>query len=263
MFGRMPLGFLPAFVLAIVAGPLAQELRASGILYNVTDLGGNRAVALNDAGQVALNQWNESNPDLSSQSNGTIHALLYSSYGPNAGEMTFVGRILPGGANQATNDIAMGLMASGQVQVNTATGAYLTDGKTYQSTGSLPIYDPRFIDGLTVLVGGVNAAGMIVGYGNSGVYLIDGTKRIDLNSAIGDQLGITLNVAVAINGTGQILAEGHVGSNPGEEAFLLTPVGVPIPATPAPTPEPGTLAILGLALGASWLGRRALGTRNR
>jgi hypothetical protein len=84
---------------------------------------------------------------------------------------------------------------------------------------------------------------------------------VDLNSLISNQLNLTLNSAIAINSSGQILAAGQAGSNYVENAYLLTPVGMPIPVTPTLAPEPGTLAILGIAAGAVWLQRRTSGRK--
>ncbi len=87
-------------------------------------------------------------------------------------------------------------------------------------------------------------------------FLSDGTRMVDLNSLISDHLNLTLNSAIAINSVGQILAEGQAGSNYVENAYLLTPVGMPAPMAPTTAPEPSTLAILGLAVVAAWLRRR-------
>jgi hypothetical protein len=59
----------------------------------------------------------------------------------------------------------------------------------------------------------------------------------DLNDRLPPTSGITLDEAIAINDAGQILAYGH-GADGVEHGLLLSPV---------PTPEPSTLAILGLA----------------
>src|SRR4051812_46599069 len=96
-----------ALVLATASGPLASGAMASGIAYNVTNLGIRNPVGLNDAGQVALNQstsFGYADPIYTSfgdagqlrhtsQSSFT-HALLYDGYGANAGGMSFVGQVL-------------------------------------------------------------------------------------------------------------------------------------------------------------------------
>ena len=136
------------------------------------------------------------------------------------------------------------------------------------------------LGGTTSVANAINASGMVVGASapapsNSGyswwynsnpnasthAFVSDGTKMLDLNSLISDQLNLTLNSAVAINAQGQILALGQAGTNYLENAYLLTPVDQPVPVTPTLAPEPGTLAILGLAAGAGWLRRRASGRR--
>lgn len=88
---------------------------------------------------------------------------------------------------------------------------------------------------------GINNAGQVVGelfgfdthYGENDASVYSNGHMTDLNNLIDPSLGITLTGATAINDKGQIAADSDY------RAYLLTPT---------PVPEPGTLALMGLAL---------------
>jgi len=253
----MPPRLVQAFLIAVLFGSMAWPVRGSSLTFQVTDLGAMAPVGLNDSGQVALNQT----------VGGSTQAILYNAYGSNAGQMTFVGQGLPGVSGPSSNNFAAALTSSGQVVVETPLGWFLTDGRTYQATSPIPIVDPLLRDGMIVRGNASNAQGMVVGTNMLGqAALFDGSKLITLNSALDrPNFPFSLDRAIAINAMNQILVDGSVPFGTGliEHAFLLTPDGSPTPANPTIAPEPGTLAILGLAIGSAWLWRRNNGRANR
>ncbi|MFN7926015.1 MAG: hypothetical protein U0Q16_38310 [Bryobacteraceae bacterium] len=89
---------------------------------------------------------------------------------------------------------------------------------------------------------GVNASGLVVGYGTY-AFLWDSGTLYNLNNLVSNGAGWNLLVAQAINDSGQIVGYGRFSNN--LRAFLLTPQ-----ADPAAAPEPGTVALsaMGLAL---------------
>ena len=252
--------FAPALAASIAFGTLVPAALASGIAYNVTNLGIRDPVALNDAGQVALNQvasfgYADPLPGDSSEQRHTsqstfTHAVLYNSYGTNPGGMYTVGGILPSGpidnslnsvtttqgkviAKPETTDTAVGLTAAGQAIVTTAAGTYLTDGKTYQVATASSAAGLKLADGTQIIVnspGAINASGQVAGnatimadnyYPQHAILVSNGTTT-DLGT-----LGGSLSTANAINASGQIVgASGIAPTNGGspyntpEHAFL-------------------------------------------
>jgi len=101
----------------------------------------------------------------------------------------------------------------------------------------------------------INNLGQVVGWAETGnshdAFLYDGGSMLDLNNLIAPGSGWTLTDATGINATGQICGYGQYGGQ--QEAFLLTP---------APVPEPSTLALLCVGalglLGWAWRRRRTL-----
>jgi probable HAF family extracellular repeat protein len=90
----------------------------------------------------------------------------------------------------------------------------------------------------------INNTGQVVGLffttpaGIPRAFLYSNGQMTDLNDLIDPALHVTLSDAFGINDQGQIIARsGGVGPSVGGRAYLLTPV-----------PEPGTLALCGLAL---------------
>ena len=93
----------------------------------------------------------------------------------------------------------------------------------------------------------INSAGQVVGaaHNSSGAvsaFIYRDGQMLDLNRYIDPALHLTLTEATAINDQGQIVANyvNDTGEVPNpHHSYLLTPV---------PTPEPSTLALLGVAL---------------
>lgn len=80
--------------------------------------------------------------------------------------------------------------------------------------------------------------------------------RLDLTDLIPEDSGWLLETAAAINDLGQIAGTGTIDGQ--TRAYLLTPNGVDVP-TPDPIPEPGPIAVLGLAAGWALLRRSRAG----
>ena len=226
--------------------PAASVARGSGIPYNVTNLGIRDPIALNDAGQVALNQstaFGYSNPiyngDVAEARNTSqssfAHALLYDGFGPNAGGMTFVGQNLPAASSDPnhlnsvttytgnvinkpeTTDYATGLTQSGQVAVTSAAGSFLSDGKSYQVAPTSPASGLKMPDGSTITANAsaaINASGQVAGnyesqannYTSRAVLVANG-KASDLGT-----LGGPTATATAINASGQVVGSSQVGA---------------------------------------------------
>jgi probable HAF family extracellular repeat protein len=103
---------------------------------------------------------------------------------------------------------------------------------------------------------GINSAGDIVGdmsddyYGPYQAFLLKDGQVTDLNSLLPPGSPWHLTAGLAINDLGQILGIGtrQVAGAGFMEAFLLTPAGLGSPPDPPQVvPEPGPLAVLGVA----------------
>jgi probable HAF family extracellular repeat protein len=202
-----------AIVAAAVFGFLCTGNANADPLYTVTDLGVRTPVALNNAGQVALT---DSNTVVTTNSYGqanyqpTQQATLYNSYGPQAGQITYVGQALPTSGNgipcaNGSENWSIGITSSGQVLVGTGDGAYLTDGKTVVNVATGAGSSAWWVRG-------VNDNGQITGLttdpgtGLMHAFVTDGTKTIDLGSLQG---GSTF--PQAINNQGQVVGESEMG----------------------------------------------------
>jgi probable HAF family extracellular repeat protein len=125
----------------------------------------------------------------------------------------------PGGAGTAINDAGQ---VAGYSYVNggTAQHAFLYSGGIMQDLGTL--------GGTNSSALGINAAGWVVGAADTGTgsdaFVYMNGVMYDLNSLLANAPGIDLTEAVAINGNGQILANGPNGD------YLLTPA-IPEPSS--------------------------------
>lgn len=96
---------------------------------------------------------------------------------------------------------------------------------------------------------GINTNGWVVGYGNTAssaqdAFLYSGGHLLDLNSLLSPGSGWTLQDATGINDLGQIVGTGTFNGQ--NQAFLMTPTPVPLPAT-AWLLGSGLLGLLGVA----------------
>ncbi len=199
-------------------------LYTDGQLRDLGTLGGTNsyAYAINNRGQVV------GGADIPGSL--TEHAFLYSN-----GQMTDLFRTLPGG--NAYGD-AHAINNSGQATGFFSTSSIPDHHAFLYSNGQ--VTDLGSVPGFVYSSGdGINNAGQVVGqlegtdahYGYNEAFVYSNGQMTDLNNLIDPSLGITLTDAVAINDKGQIAADSA------SRAYLLTPV-----------PEPGTLALMGLAL---------------
>lgn len=208
-------------IAAAVFGLLCTGNANADPLYTVTDLGVRTPVALNNAGQVALT---DSNTVVTTNSYGLANyqpaqqATLYNSYGPQAGQITYVGQALPASGNgipgvYPPGDWSSGITSSGQV----LDGTYLTDGKTAVNL------DPGGF--IPSSADGVNSNGQFIGttFDQAAqvtrAVLIGGTQVTDLGSLQG---GSTF--PNAINNQGQVVGESYMVNLPGspQQAFLYS-----------------------------------------
>src|SRR5204863_2721197 len=119
-----------------------------------------------------------------------------------------------------------------------------TDGIGMVDLGTLP-------GGTGGQANGINALGLLVGFGDTSAgaqhaFLYRNGTMTDLNTLISPSSGWVLSIAVDINDLGSIVG---VGTHNGQTAsFLLTPV-----------PEPSTLALVALGMGAIYIRRRDSG----
>ena len=152
------------------------------------------------------------------------HAFIYTA----AGEMRDLGA-LPGVATGAT---ATAINNDGQVVGYSGGHAFMyTTASGMQDLGLFP-------GALGSGASGINNVGQIVGGGymqggGSHAFVYSSVAGMqDLNSLISPSSGWTLEDAIAINDSGEIVGYG-IDPSGQTEAFLLTP-----------TPEPGTLSLL-------------------
>ena len=103
----------------------------------------------------------------------------------------------------------------------------------------------------------INAQGQIVGQASSAngslsnAFLYQNGVMTNLNSLISPNSGWTINFAQSINNLGQILALASTATT--ESEVLLTPTNLAAPGDPqyvVINPEPGSLAVFGLMMGA-------------
>ena len=204
------------FLWAMVTGmALAAGSAQAAPFYTVTDLGTlsgtfSAATGINASGQVV--------GFASTAGNAAYHAVKWSPGLPIADLGTLGG----------TNSYAIGINASGQVVGYSNTTGDAADHAVEWSPG-LPIADLGTLGGTDSRAFGINASGQVVGWsniaGNAAYHAVKwspGGGITDLNSQIDSGLGWTLQIAVAINDSGQIAGE---GTSPSGEthAFLLTP----------------------------------------
>ncbi len=199
------------------------QLKDLGTLGAVFD--SSYAYGINNAGQVI---------GVSKTASGFYHAFLYSN-----GHMTDLGNLGKGlqvSTASAINNI-------GQITGSSDGRAFLYANGQMQELGTITgsVYETN--EGL-----GINDAGQIVGdaagpYNFQHAFLYSGGQMLDLNNLIDPALHLTLIEATGINDQGQILAISNDPYPINPHTYLLTPV-----------PEPGTWALLGLALvlGACW-----------
>lgn len=180
------------------------------------------------------------------------HGFLYQN-----GTMTDLGTL--GGGNsrvRAVNEL-------GQV-----TGYSDTDHSSMQTSHGF-VYANGHMTDLGVLPGkiysmglGINNHGEVVGTSGwsnqQSAFLYDGTKMLDLNDYLDPSLKLKLTTALAINDSGQILAQGIYRDGDIPYAILLTPDGMPTPLDPPfHLPETRPLVLFGLLLGGLVARRRA------
>ena len=218
---------------AFVTGPNGSGMTDLGTLGSGTFSAG---YAINASGQVTGYSY-------LSGATGYYHAFLTMN-----GGMKDLGTLAGG-----TSSIGQSVNAPGQVAgvsyfANGTYRAFLTEasGGTMHDLGTLTT-------GGSSYAYGVNNKGQVVGYATtaSGVtdaFLYQDGKMVDLNSLADAIPGVHLTEALAINNNGSILAEGIDAMGQTQAYLLLTA-----------TPEPASLAMMGVGLGFGWRRRRSGG----
>jgi len=219
------------------SGQVAGEMNANGtqdaFLYsggtttNLGTLGGSYSIALglNNSGAVVGYS--------TTPSSGNFHAFVDS-----GGVMTDLG-MLPG----ATSSLANGINDNGQVigysYIGGIASSFVDSNGVMTNLGNLG--GTSYTEAT-----GINNNGEIVGTshtaGNAaqhGFLWADGTM-VDINSLLSQPAGWYINVANAINTSGQIAASDCNSATSSCVAVLLTPN--------AAVPEPGTVSLMGLGL---------------
>jgi probable HAF family extracellular repeat protein len=213
-------------VLFLAIGPLAPEVSADA-LYQVTNLGSINVVGLTDAGQVVQNYYGTSNPY-----NGPT-PLLYSSYGPSAGQQT------PLPLTSVTAVSPNGTVSGYGLYPGSPSDQAVVYNVNTPSSPPIPIQTnlgPANILGDALVTAGVNDSGQTVGSApvlpanyvpggpaftpNQHAFLSNGSTITDLGT-----LSVQESAATAINNAGQIV--GNVGTSGGftsgiTHAFLYT-----------------------------------------
>ena len=172
------------------------------------------AYAINDSGQVVGYSEQRECPPFCT----TNRAILYSeSTGMKDSGMPLESPNYSGKASD--------INASGQV-VGYSGHAYLYSGGQWQNLGTLP-------GGCGSQAYGINDAGQVVGTsqtteepcGNPHAFLYSDGQMQDLNNLIPADSGWTLDQAMKINNSGQIVGEGHINGQAQNSLFLASPDG--------------------------------------
>jgi probable HAF family extracellular repeat protein len=252
-------------------------LYSGGVMTDLGTLGGasSSAAAINNAGQVV----GAADPVPLSRFLAPTHPFLYSGgkmtdlgtppgilfamatginaagqvVGSSDGGPPFVysGGLLKAVTALGTNAGFAGINDAGQIAGSAGGHALLYSGGQMKDLGTLS--EPyNFSSGAS----GINAAGQVVGVSfsrkdGSHAFLYSGGHMTDLNSLLPAGSGPTLYWATGINDKGQIVANGFNG-----HAYLLTPEGGGVAATPEPSALLLALGGAGL-LGGAWRRRRA------
>jgi probable HAF family extracellular repeat protein len=187
---------------------------ANGVLTTLPPLpGGTQAAAyaVNDGGRVVGN----------SEAGGTtlVHAASWQN-----GIATDLG-VLPNGQWAVATAVNSSGVAVGGSTLNG--GTFLTGDRhavVFQN-GTVTDLTPSLPAGLDAVARGINDLGQIVGYSNNHAFIWVGGVGSDLNTLIPANSGVRLAVAVAINGSGVIAANGVLVSDPpgASRIFVLTP----------------------------------------
>ena len=197
------------------------------------DLGTYTPLCINDAGQVVA----ANNPA------GSVQTYISSG---GTGTWVDVGSLggdtHPYGMNNSGEIVGSSAIST---SASYPSHAFLYSGGTMADLGTL--------GGQSSFATGVNDYGVVIGasylpgdvYGHAFVYYGSGAIE-DLNSLVDPSLGWTIEVADAINGSGQIAAEAYQ-ENGEYHAILLTP---------EPTPEPSSVCLL-LVAAFAFLGMKA------